>query len=320
MEQEKKDYDLLDVLQGMWRGVVTLMQWLGYVLKGACKSVLRHKWAAVLTVVLFGGLGVAYVFKYDKVCLFDTDSEMRVYATDAYFVAEQLKYLDNLCSTGRYEEAAKLTGLDVETVKCIKGIDSYFVLFSELDQTLTVVDYEDRYLNDTTIKRDDKYLHVHVLVSHLKHLKELPAGIETYLRGSEYVQSRLALETKKLEDFRQYYAKEYAALDSLRDMEYFDQARNGQRERLEGGVLVKDNTHQLYHEDVMKLKASEMDCIERLKVIDQVAVFQHDLCVRKVKYPIVITPLMFAMVGLMLMLAFFAYFDNRKELLKAIND
>lgn len=315
-----KEYDLMDLLLAMWRGVVALFAGCKHLLIGACRLTYRYKRVMLVALLLGTAWGGYFAFRHRLTIVHTAESQLRIYVGGPYLSAEQLQYLDKLAATENHKQIAELTGLTLEQAKNIKAVRSYFVLTSPYDGVLTETDYQGKFIKDTTALRSPSHLTVQVDIANPRLADSLAFALETFLRGSSFMQAELDIERQHLQVLRAQYQAEVAALDSLRNLEYFDEQRNVSNLKLNGGVFVNERTHYLYHNDIVGLRDAVSSVDTRLAQVDRIVDCQHAFYLKKISFTIIFVTLKRIIFLCFLFLLFIWLYDSRsriQQLLKA---
>lgn len=314
----EKEYDLMDILISVWNGVKNCATWCQKAFLWSSRLAYRYKWIMLVAILLGTGWGVRFSYKHRLKLVYTTESQMRIYVGSPFVAAEQLQYLDKLAANENYDRIAELTGLTAEQAQNVKGVRSYFVLSSPYDGALSETDYENKFIEDTTLIRSRNHLTVQVLVSDPNLTDSLAFALENFLRGSQYMQSESEIERKRLSVLHEQYKTEVQALDSLRGLEYFDKGRNAGNVKLEGGVFVNERTHYLYHNDIVALREAARDVESHLDLVDRIAECQHAFYIKKASFEIIKITLKRIIFVCGIFFIFLCLFDSRKRILEQL--
>ncbi len=314
----EKEYDLMDILVAVWNACLNAWKWCKRGLIWSCRLIYRYKWMMLLAFLLGTAWGTYFSVKHRRTMVFTTESQLRIYVGSPFVLAEQLQYLDKLAACELHAQFASKTGLTEEQAENVKAVRSYFVLSSPYDGALSETDYKGKFIEDTTLIRSHSHLTVQVDVADPNLADSLADAIETFLRGSQYMQSELEVERKHLYVLHEQYKAEVQALDSLRGLEYFDKGRNAGSVKLEGGVFVNERAHYLYHHDIVALRDAARDVESRLGQVDKIAECQHAFYIKKASFEIIKITLKRIIFMGGIFFIFLCLYDSRKRIVEQL--
>lgn len=257
-QQTPDEIDLIELFNRMGRGIKSGILWLFKQIKLLIILLIRKS----LWIIIFGiiGLFIAYFLFTNSKRYYASELTATSNSVNSTYIINSVNLLNDLFKEQNYKIASDYLAINVDEVKKIKAIKSFYGIDVNGDGVPDYVDYANKYVynpKDSIIKRLKDYFYVDIEVYDENIFSKARDGIINYIQRNPYVVQNNNERVRKNATLIISYDNEIKKLDSLQRIEYFEVPLN-QKASSNQMVILNEKTKELYHDQILKLEKNKL--------------------------------------------------------------
>ncbi|NCC98985.1 MAG: hypothetical protein EOL95_04670 [Bacteroidia bacterium] len=255
--RNKEEMDLLDIIKILWQWFV-LYIWKPFVY--LFRFGLNKWWL----LIIFGILGFVASYLYSE--YHPIYQGFIIYQNNAGISSDFITEIDQLSKSSK-DNISKKLGIPMKSLDELRAIAPHYIYSVDSSLTAHIIDYDNEYLNkDKKIVINNRFC-VEIQMYDKNFYDGWESGFVDYFNKNKYFSDLKKKYITSVKTNIGVLEEEIAKLDSLREIEYFENSRKDISITSVGTISMSPQT-KLLHRDIMSLK-SELQSNKNTLIYDQ---------------------------------------------------
>lgn len=268
------EIDLLDLFNRMGRAIARGFKalWTAFLISVVF---LVRRWLP-LTLIIALAFGLSYTSMKSTSSLYTTDMVIRNNALNNSLLISHINRLNNL----NVEAMSRTLGISPETSKNIAGINAFWIIDNNKDETMDFVDYSNSHdIYDTTNIRMPDRVDIRLNIKELQNLTEVRKGIFRYIENDSTFKQQNRLRIKQRTELLNRIEYDIADLDSVQKVKYFEEPR-GRIAKTNGQIVfMQEQQLPLLYKDIQNLMLKKQELEEELSLYPGIVSLINDFSI-----------------------------------------